>query len=147
MLHQSAQAKRLTPVPTPFTAGAVCTAIFSISFASTAYTAADDLIELAGLPADCRPVAATLIGAGVGALTADVGFLSEPLGDNTDESTSGDEIFDGASVDDTEVDATAASMVAIAPTSGNRAIGMTLSGNVAAGAGKAVTLVLTYIAA
>lgn len=143
--------KLLSMPPSGAMAGVEMTAIFQHTFAAAGgnFTAASDILEIGFLPAFCRPVRATIVAAGFGALTADVGFMTgEPGADLNQDGTartSGDEIFDGVTVNDAENNATLATLVAIPATGVNRSIGVKISGNVTA-AGQSLTLAVTYIA-
>ena len=144
MIHQSKYSLRQKAIPTPFTSGVPCVLVAQVSFASNAYTAASDVIELAALPANCRLLSARAIGDGVGAVTVDVGFMSGDFGDADDTRTVADELIDGVSVNDATATAALTDLLAIDPSAGaDRSIGAVLSGDVAAGA-KTLTLVLEY---
>lgn len=142
-LIQSATAKRRNTPPVPQQAGILAKAIFEHTF-TTNYTAATDILELGMLPATARLVGATLIGTALGALTADVGLMDGEAGEYDETRNSGNEIFNDASVNNAETDATLASCLAVTPSDRHRGIGVILSGNVTAGASKKVTLVITY---
>ena len=141
---QSDYAKFIKEPPTIGHAGVVQAVAFEYSFASQALTAASDIVEIGFLPALAKPHRARLIGEGLGAITADVGLMSGTVGDNVSVRTSGDELFDGTSVNDAEAEATALEIRAIAASTAHRSIGVKFSGNIAAGAGKKVTVILEY---
>lgn len=130
--------------PTIGHAGVVQAVIFDFSFAAQALTAASDIVELGYLPAGARPHRARLVGEGLGSITADVGFMSGTVGDNVSVRTSADELFDGVSVNDAAHEATALELLAITPLNQHRSVGAKFSGNIAAGAGKKITLILEY---
>jgi hypothetical protein len=142
-LFQTAQAQGRAPSPIGYVSGCVMVAIATHTF-TTNFVAADDKIELGLLPAGARPVRVQLLGEGVGAITADVGFMSGEPGDPSNARTVDDNIIDGVSVNDAVAAAPLAALLAITPTETHRAIGAVLSGNVAAGASKRLTLVLEY---
>jgi hypothetical protein len=142
-LFQTALAQGRAPSPIGYVSGCVMVAISTHTFTS-AFTAATDKIELGLLPAGARPVRVQVLGEGVGDITADVGFMSGDPGQNDNARTVGDELIDGVSVNDAVAAAPLADVLAITPTETHRAIGAVLSGNVAAGASKRLTLVLEY---
>lgn len=126
-------------------AGTRMTAIFEYTF-NAAFTSASDVLELGVLPAYARPLAATVIGEGLGAITADVGLMTGKAGANDDtRALTGTEFFNDLSVNDNTGSATALAMLAMTRTEGDRGIGVTLSGDVAAGASKKITLILDYV--
>lgn len=144
-IHQTQAAKGQAATPSAYQAGIVTSAIFEYTF-NAAYTAATDVIELGLLPADTRIVGATVIGAGLGATTADIGLMTGAPGDTLATRTVGADLFDGITVNDAENDATLANCLTVAPYGAHRAIGATLAANVAAGAAKKLTLKIDYIA-
>lgn len=123
--------------------GALCVAVSTYTFTET-FTAASDKLEMGVLPAGARPVRASLIGEGLGAITADLGFMSGEWGSNDDTRTVGDELIDAESVNDAVAEAGLLACKNIAAAETHRALGVVLSGNVAAGAAKKLTLVLEY---
>lgn len=143
--HQSRHALRQLPAVQAFSAGVAIKQIFEFDMAAVSIVAASDRIELGMLPAGAQITEATVIGAGLGAITADVGIMSGEFGSNSDARTVGNELFNDASVNSTEVNATRAACLAITPADTHRSIGATLSGNVAAGAGKKLKLVVEYV--
>ena len=80
-------------------------------------------------------------------MTADVGVMSGDFGAKDATRTAGNQLFDDQSVNNTEGNATRRACLAIAPSDKHRGIGVTLSGNVTAGASKRITLVVEYTAA
>lgn len=145
-LFQSATAKRKATPPRALSSGARMTAVFTYTF-SDAFTAASDILELGMLPATAQIVGAQVIGEGLGAITADVGIMDGAFGDPDDtRALTADLLFDDESVNDTEAAATSLACLGIAPDDDtHRGIGVTLSGDVAAGAAKKITLVLDYV--
>lgn len=145
-LFQSRHALGQETAPVIYEAGCVGVAIFTYTF-DKAFTAASDILELGMIPADTRIIAATLIGEGLGAITADVGVMSGDFGAKDATRTTGTQLFNDQSVNDTEGDATRKNCLSVAPSDKHRGLGVTLSGNVAAGASKKITLVVEYTAA
>lgn len=143
MLHQTKAALGIETPPVPYSSGMVAAAIFEHTF-TTAFTAASDKLELGVLPAGARVIGATLIGEGLGAITADVGIMSGEPGVEDDTRTVGTDFFNDQSVNDTEADAATGTVIAIATGGTHRSIGATLSGDVAAGAAKKLKMVLQY---
>ena len=144
-LFQTAAAKGLLATPSAYQAGILTTAVYEYVFDED-YATATDKIELGRLPADVQIVGATVIGAGLGAVTADVGIMSGAPSDPDNDRTVGDELFDAQSVNNTEAAATLADCLAVARSDKHRAVGAVLSGNVAAGAAKKLTLRIDYVA-
>lgn len=143
-IFQSSAAKGQAATPSAYQAGIVTTAIFEYTF-TAAYVAATDVIELGLLPADTQIVGATVIGAGLGATTADIGIMTGAPGDTVAARTVGDELFDGITVNNAENDATLANCLAVAPYYDHRGIGAKVAANVAAGSAK-LTVKIDYIA-
>lgn len=143
MLHQTKHAQGILTPPVPYCAGMVATAVFEHTF-NAAYTAASDKIEMGLLPATAQIISAVVVGANIGALTADVGLMSGEPGDDDDTRTVGSELFNDQSVNNTEKAATQAACLAVAPANTHRGIGATISGDVAAGATKKLTVVVSY---
>lgn len=143
-LFQSATAKfRKTP-PVPQQAGMVATAVFTYNF-NRDFTAASDILELGLLPAGAQPLGATVIGETGTVCNADIGIMTGDAGENDETRTSGVEFFDNADVNAAETAATVKTCLAIAPVEKHRGIGVVLSANIVAGAGKKITLVMDYV--
>lgn len=145
-LFQSRHALGQETAPVVYGAGTVTAAVFTHTFTAN-FTAAADILELGMIPADCRIVAATVIGEGLGAINATVGVMTGEFGAKDGTRTTGNQLFNAQSVNDTEANATRKNCLAIAASDKHRGIGVTLSGNVTAGAAKKITLVVEYIAA
>jgi len=144
-IHQTKAAKGQAATPSAYQAGIVTSAIFEYTF-NAAYTAATDVIDLGLLPADTQIVGATVIGAGLGATTADIGLMTGAPGDTQATRTVGDDLFDAVTVNNAENDATLANCLTVAPYGEHRAIGAVLAADVAAGAAKKLTVKIDYIA-
>lgn len=143
MLFQSKTAKRRTTPPVPYQAGMVAFALFEHTF-TQAFTAATDILELGVLPAGAKLVSATLISEGLAATTAiDVGLLTGEAGEYDESRDIGDEIFTAAALN-AEVDATLVKCLSFAPADAHRGIGVTLTQNQTAGAGKSIRLAIQY---
>lgn len=129
-------------------AGTIMAAVYTHSFATTGITTADKL-ELGPLPAGAQPIRATVIGEGLGAITADIGLMSGTAGEDDATRTVGDEFFDAISVNNNEAVTPVKTCLAISKaynaTTTHRGIGVVFSGNIAAGAGKKITLLLEYV--
>jgi hypothetical protein len=145
MLHISRAAKT-TAAPIAGQSGTVMVAVFEHTF-TTAFTAATDILEIGLMPAHARVVGATVIGAGFGgAITADVGLMTGDQGANDDTRTlTGTEFFNDADVNGAEANMARAAALAVTQSQTHRGIGVELSANVTAGAGKKLTLVLEYV--
>lgn len=142
-LKQTEMGKRRETPATGYVHGCLMVATSTYTF-NAAFTAATDKIEMGVLPAGARPVRARLIGDGVGAVTADLGFMSGAWGDNDDTRTVGAEMIDGVTVNDAVAESTDQECLAIEAANDHRGIGVVLSGDVAAGAAKKLTLILEY---
>lgn len=145
MLHQSKAANRRETAPVPLSAGMEAVAIFSYVF-KDAYTAATDIIELGAIPATARVTGCTVIGEGLGVVTADIGIIDGEPGDGRDETRdlTAELLFDDVDVNDNEASAAMLTCLGIAVSQAHRGLGAKLSGDVAAGAAKKLTLVLRY---
>ena len=143
-LFQSATAKNRRTPPVPQQAGMVAAAVFTHNFTKD-FTAADDILELGMLPAGAQAVKATVIGEGLGSITADIGIMTGDAGENDETRSAGAEFFDDVSVNDNEAAAPVKTCLAVAPEQKHRGIGVVLSGNVAAGPNKKITVVLEYV--
>ena len=142
---QTRHALRQLPAVQAFAAGVTITQIFEYDF-TTAFVAAADRIEMGMLPAGAQIVGATVIGsAGLGAVTANVGIMSGEFGSNDNARTVGSQLFSAANVNAAEANATRAACLGVAPSENHRSIGATLSGNVAAGAGRRLTVAVEYV--
>jgi hypothetical protein len=144
-IFQSSAAKGQAATPSAYQAGIVTTAIFEYTFTAD-YATATDVIELGLLPADTQIVGATVIAAGLGATTADIGIMTGTPGDTVAERTVGAELFNDTSVNNATDDATLAECLAVARSNAHRAIGAKVAANVAAGAAKKLTVKIDYIA-
>ncbi|WP_296763709.1 hypothetical protein [Sediminimonas sp.] len=143
-LFQSATAKRRHTPPVPQQAGVKAAAVFTYAF-NKDFTAADDILEIGMLPAGAQVLGATVIGESLGATTADIGIMTGDAGENDETRTSGIELFDDVSVNDNEAAASVKTCLALTPEQKHRGIGVVLSANVVAGAGKKITLVIEYV--
>jgi hypothetical protein len=144
-IFQSSAAKGQAATPSAYQAGIVTTAIFEYTFTAD-YATATDVIELGLLPADTQIVGATVIAAGLGATTADIGIMTGTPGDTVAARTVGAELFDDTSVNNASANATLANCLAVARSNAHRSIGAKVAANVAAGANKKLTVKIDYIA-
>ncbi|WP_104019124.1 hypothetical protein [Roseovarius nitratireducens] len=145
MLQQNDFAYGRAQQPVGYAFGVVCAAILTHEFTED-FTAASDVLELGFLPGGAQVIGATLIGEGLGVITADIGTMDGKAGENdATRALTTDLLFDAVSVNDAENAATVLNCLGIARAADHRGIGATLSGDVAAGAGKKITVVLQYI--
>jgi hypothetical protein len=148
-LFQTPGAKGQTATPSAYQAGILTTAIYEYVVA-TNFVAADDRIEMGILPADVQLVGATVVGVGVGAVNAVLGIMTgepgDPSNSRTVGTTAGLQVIGATSVNDAAAVATLANCLSIPRSDKHRSLGVTLSGNVAAGAAKKVILRIDYIA-
>lgn len=142
---QSYAGRGLETPPTSRESGERMAGLFSFTFDKLAYNTATDQIELGVLPADAQIIGAHVIGENLGAITANVGIMTGTLGDPTVVRTVGTELFAAQSVNNAEAAATKLACLAIARSPNHRALGATLSGNVAIAANKKITLLIEYI--
>lgn len=142
---QTSHAKGKRSTPTSYEAGERVSVLYEYTF-DAAYTAATDKIELGLLPAGARVVGATVIGENLGSVTANVGLMTGAPGSTDNARTVGTDLFSAQSVNNTEANATALKCKTIAiDSSQHRAIGATISADVAAGSTKKLSLVLDYV--
>lgn len=146
MLQQSPSADGRIAIPTPYASGLVTAAVFEHTLKS-AYTAGADVIEMGVLPANARLISATIIGAGFTAgTTATVKVMTGPAGEKDDtRALTGTALFAAQSVVNTEANAKKADCLALGLSETHRGIGLTLSANEAAAAGKKITLIAEYV--
>ena len=140
---QSLWAKGNQQSKRPQTAGAVHAQLYS--YDASAGLLAADILEIGELPPGCQIVDAMVFTEGTfTGLTADVGLMSGTYGDTDAARTSGSEVFNDA-------DLTAftrlvqKSTLLIAPSVAARGVGVKVSADVTAGAGKKIHLLLSYI--
>ncbi len=146
-LIQGRHGKRGATAMNPNQAGVTATSVYELDLTSQAITAASDVIELGPLPAKAQLISATIIGTGVGAITATIGVLTGEAGDplSTRALAGGaGTVITAQSVNDTEATTTRAAALGVTPSDTHRGIGGTVSANIAAGAGKKLRLVLQY---
>lgn len=144
MLHQSEMGKRRQEVPTSQTAGETVTAVVTFDFPA-AFTSADDLLEIAMLPAGNQLLSFELISTIAGATNATVALLDGEFGDTVDaRALTADQIASG-SVQAATLEATRSECLAIAKQPKNTGIGLSLSADVAQGGGT-LTAVIQYAA-
>ncbi|EDM71055.1 hypothetical protein RAZWK3B_16700 [Roseobacter sp. AzwK-3b] len=144
-IFQTQAAKGQQAAPSAYQSGIVTSAVFTYTF-NDAYTAATDVIELGVLPADCQILGATVIGTGLGANTANIGLMTGTPSDDAGTRTVSADLFSAVSVNDNEANATLADCLDVAVSNEHRAIGATISANVAAGAAKTLTVRIEYAA-
>ena len=146
MLQQTDAAKRRTAAIVAGAAGVLVAMTYKHTFDKD-YTTGDDLIEMGMFPGGNQLHSMEIIGEGVGVNTADVGFMTGLFGDIQDDTRdSADELFADADINGKSQTASTSACLAVEPPLDNVGIGLKLSANVAAGANKSVTLVLTYCA-
>ena len=143
-IFQSQMAKRRETPPSGYVHGARMVAISTYTFTED-FTAADDVLEIGMLPADTRCVGARLIGENTGATNAVLGLMDGQFGDPDPTRAVTDDLFDATAINNEEVNATGLKCLSIPVSDKHRAIGVTLSANVTAGATKKLTLILEYI--
>lgn len=109
---------------------------------------AADIVDLGVLPANAKILDAYLYAdASVGTTNANVGIMSGDLGSTDAARTLGTEIFNAAALTTAHtaiVRMTSPTAPKLAAGSVDRSIGLKVSADIAAGAGKIIRLVLTY---
>ena len=139
---QSLWAKGNQQSKRPQTAGAVHAQLYS--FDASAGLLAADILEIGELPPDCQIVDAMVFTEGTfTGITANVGLMTGAYGDADSVRTVGTEIYAAADLT-TFARLVQKSTLLIAPSQAARGIGVQVSGNVAAGAGKKIHLMLFY---
>ena len=143
---QSSKVKRRTAAPTPAQAGQKTVVVLAHSFATVGFTAATDILEIGIIPTGAQIINLSAIGEGLGAVTADVGVMTGTAGEVDDTRTVGADFIDDGNVNDATAEAAIADCIAVNPdNTKDRGLGVTFSADVAAGAGKTITVVLEYI--
>lgn len=141
-IQQSAWAKGQEQSKRPHSAGAVHTQLFSYD-ASAGLLAADTL-ELGELPPYCKIVDAILFTEGTfTGLTANVGLMSGEYGSTDAARTTGTDIYAAADLT-AFVRLVQKSTLLLASSEASRGIGLRVSADVTAGAGKKIHLQLRY---
>lgn len=146
-VHNSKYATGEIPLPYPKCAGEVVAYRFSYTVPTT--IAEGDIIELAVLPAFCRPVDAIFdsadLDSGSPAIVWDIGVMSGAVGDGGSR-TCGDELFDGITTSQAGgvVRPTLQKAFQISPTSDHRSIGAKLVTDAATAAAGEIGLTLYY---
>lgn len=130
----------------PVTSGAVTKQEFY--YDASAGLLAADIVDLGVLPANARIVDAYLFGdVSLGTANATVGVMSGEVGSTASDRTVGSEIFNAAAITNAHtavVRMTAPTAPKLAAGSTDRSIGLQVSADIAAGAGKIIRLVLLY---
>lgn len=149
-LVQSKYAKREIPTANPTAYGQVAAMRFYYDF--TVAGAATQIVELGILPANCIPVDATFMMSGTyTGRTFDCGIMSGLGGDLDSASatsrTCGDELFDGAALDDADghLRSLNVDLATITPVEYDRGIGFIPDGAIAASSAKKIWLWMLYM--
>jgi hypothetical protein len=130
----------------PLTSGAVTKQEFY--YDASAGLLAADIVDMGVLPANAKIHDAYLYAdASIGTVNATVGVMSGDLGSTDAGRTLGTEIFNGTAITNAHtalVRLTSPAATKLAPGSTDRSIGLQVSADVAAGAGKIIRLVVEY---
>lgn len=143
---QSLWAKFKKTAARPLTSGAVTKQEFY--FDASAGLLAADIVDLGVLPANAKIHDAYIYAdASIGTVNATVGIMSGDLGSTDSSRTLGTEIFNASAITNAHtalvrLTSPAAQKLAVGAT--DRSIGLQVSADVAAGAGKIIRLVLAY---
>lgn len=103
-----------------------------------------DVLELFALPAGCRFLSFEYAAENIGAINANIGFMTGVPGDNVTARTSGTELVSAGSLNTTGAEVTIATLAAIASTSDNRSIGLVPAANITAASNKKLHLRVRY---
>jgi hypothetical protein len=130
----------------PLTSGAVTKQEFY--YDASAGLLAADIVDLGVLPANAKIHDAYLYAdASIGTVNATVGIMSGELGSTDSSRTLGSEIFNGSAITNAHtalVRLTSPAATKLAAGVSDRSIGLQVSADVAAGAGKIIRLVVEY---
>lgn len=141
--YQGKSGKRGSQTINPSEAGIVAAVVYEFDL-STQGLAANDILEMGPLPARAFVSSVTVIGEGVGAITADVSLMTGEPGnpDPTRTLVGGtSQVLTAASINSTEATATRMACKNVPQSNYDRAWGVKVSGIIAAGAGKKITLI------
>jgi hypothetical protein len=141
---QSNQAAELAPVATVLTAGVETVNIYDIDL-SGGVDVSEEMIEAALLPANAILTGITAIGAGTGAVTADIGIMDGDWRDNDDTRSITTVLMNDVDLDDATAEGAVDTLTDVAMSGAHRSIGIAFSGDIAAGAGKSVKLIVRTI--
>lgn len=143
-IYQTDTAKGFKEVAQPTIHGGIYTAKFVLPL--TALTlAATDVVEIGKLPMYCVPRRVTVLPAAIGAgVNLNAGFMTGAIGAPDPTRTVGTEIVSAGAINATAVEADLYKLDAIQPVAYDRAIGLQVSADVAAGAGKSITVIMDY---
>lgn len=150
MLIQGQHGKRGGTVAiNPREAGNLVCVRYVIDLSAQAVVSASDVLEFGPLPAYGQLVELDLVSEAIGAaLTATVGLLSGEASEKDDARAlvgASTNFITAGSINNTQVPATLANCFKVAPMQAHRGIGATVSGDIAAGAGKKLWLVAKYM--
>lgn len=130
----------------PLTSGAVTKQEFY--YDASAGLLAADIVDMGVLPANAKIHDAYLYAdASIGTVNATVGIMSGELGSTDSSRTLGSEIFNGSAITNAHtalVRLTSPAATKLAAGVSDRSIGLQVSADVAAGAGKIIRLVVEY---
>lgn len=141
---QSLQAQEMKAVAVVHTAGVETVNIYDIDL-SGGVDVSEEMVEAALLPANSIITGITAIGAGTGAVTADIGVLSGDWRDNDDTRTMDTVLMNDVDLDDATAEGSVDALTDLAMSDRNRSIGIAFSSDIAAGAGKSVKLIVRTI--
>lgn len=131
----------------PLTSGAVTRQEFY--YDASAGLLAADIVDLGVLPANAKIVNAQIYAdASIGTTNATVGIMSGDLGSTDSSRTLGTEIFNAAAITNAHtaiVNLTAPSALNLAAGVSDRSIGLQVSADVVAGAGKIIRVAVSYV--
>ena len=143
-VFQTAQARGKSTPPAGYTAGAVVTTIVTHTF-SAAFATANDVVEMAVLPAGARLLSVMAIFANIGAVNTSLGIMTGAPGSTDNARTVGTELFSAQTMANAEVSVTRTACLAVAANqNADRSIGIKPASDIAAGGTKTVTLIIEY---
>jgi hypothetical protein len=135
--------KNKQTVPALYEAGNVTVAYFVADFSTVGLLAADTM-EIGVLPAFAKIVDWTIVPENMAGVAVDVGIMSGNVGDPDAARTNGTQFFAAQAITATTVRGAAAAGFNLAPAGVDRGIGIKPGTNIAAGAGKKVTLIVQF---
>lgn len=129
-------------LPSPHKAGDVQEVIISHTF--SAALATTDVLELFALPAGCRFLSFEFAAASIGAINANIGFMTGTPGDAINARTCGSELVSAGSLNTTGTEVAIATLAALSSDSNNRSIGIVPAADITASSSKKLHLRVRY---
>ena len=141
---QSNQAAELASVAVVLTAGVETVNIYDIDLSGGVDVSAE-MIEAALLPANAIITGITAIGAGTGAVTADIGIMDGDWRDNDDTRSITTVLMNDVDLNNATAEGAVDTLTDVAMSGANRSIGIAFSGDIAAGSASVKLIVRTIM--